>query len=207
MKRLLLVLAAVLVLPSAARAVLIVPSECTVDKQVDTATHIIYGTCTASEVKESAGRTLSGTGSTTYTFKVTEDVKGNIGKETFTFRSAGTTRTKWAVHLKCDEKAPTEYLLMLTCSPETEFCSTVCFTAGRYEAKTDASGKRTIRSTMSRGMLFDPAFQQRNAAVMKSLPARERDMITRTDAKEDMDRDDFVGVVKRLAEERNKRNK
>ncbi len=207
MKKLLLVLVALLILPAAAGAALIVPSECTVDKQVDVATHIIYGTCIAQEVKESTGRTLSGTGSTTYTIKVIEDIKGNIDKDTYPFKSVGKNTTRWAPHLRCGEKVPTEYLLMLTCNSETEFCSTVCFTAGKYEAKADASGKRTIRSTMSRGMLFDPAFQQRNASVMKSLPTREKDLITRPDAKEDMDRDDFIGVVKRLVEEKNKREK
>lgn len=207
MKKLVFVLAAALILPAAAFAVQVVPSECTLDRQTDIATHAFCGICIGQEVHEPASRTSIGSGSTSYTFKVTEDMKGNVGKDAFTFKAAGVPgRTKWMTTYSCNEKSTIEYCAMLTCSEKTQFCSTVCFTAGRFEVRPDATGKKTLRSTMSRGMLFD-GFQQRNSSLMNTLPAREKDMITRTDAKEDMNRDDFIGVVRKLVEEKNKREK
>lgn len=207
MKKLLLVLAALLILPVAVFANQIIPAECTLDKQADTATHAFCGICTNEDVKQPASRTSFGVGSTVYTFNVTDDMKGNIGKETFSFKQAGMPgKTRWMTTYSCNEKTPTEYCLMLTCNAETEFCSTVCWSAGRYEIKADATGRKAVRSQLSRNMLFN-GFSQRNASVMKSLPTREKDTVTRTDAKEDMDRDDFVGIVRTLVQEKTKREK
>lgn len=207
MKKLLLTLAAVIILPAAAFANQIIPAECTLDKQADIATHAFCGVCTGQETQQPASRTSLGTGSTAYTFKVTDDMKGNIGKDVFTFNQAGIPgKTRWMTTFNCSEKNQPEYCVFLTCNSETQFCSTVCWTAGRYEVRTDAAGKKAVRSTMSRGMLLN-GVSQRNPSVMKSLPASEREAVTRTDTKEDMSRDDFVNIVRSLEQERAKREK
>lgn len=185
------IIIAILLFVPLAQAVQMRPDACVVDRLAEDAQFAFCGVCTGVEKVVPPNSETLGAGATSYTFKVNDDIIGNIGKDTITFKQSGTPYvTRWLVHFEQGR----EYCVLLSCNETSLFCAPTGLTCGRFDVKKDNDGKRRVNGALRTRAIFR-GIEERRPSLSKDLSTNERDVISRD---EPLEYSDFVSIVKKL---------
>lgn len=200
MKKLIFIVAGLFLTFSNAYAIMTVQGSCILERIVNSSQYAFCGKCTGMEVAVAENPSILGAGATLWTFKIDDDLKGNIGADTFTFKQAGTPgRSKWMPSYVCSAESQRQYCILLSCNAESGFCSPTGISCGKFDVRSDSTGRKTVVSSgvSSRDML--KGMLDRRPALSKELTSNERDAVTKA---EDLDYDTFRAVVRKIINER-----
>lgn len=175
--------------------------ECSAYEMAREATDIFYATCAAAKVVDlPSSDSAFASSATEYTLKVVgQAIKGkHKDGDVVTFRQKN-FRTVEQAAFKNDGG---EFIVFMM-GPETAiYRATACLAGGKLDIEIDpVSGAKVIKKLPSGKSAFFKDAPVHKASFSKSLNAKQKDIITKTDSDVKIAKDDFEVIIKQMVRE------